>query len=198
MTYCIKPGYMIRAENDFDNEIGRTDECQNEVYAKAKVLVDEHGFDSVLDIGTGSGFKLMKFFRDKLTLGIDLEPTIEWVKQEHPERNWATISLECEHPPIGYDLVIAADVIEHLLDPDQLLNFIARCKPKLAIISTPNRDNLQGMFADGPPKNLCHVREWTAPEFREYLSQWFEILEHWIPEPNQTNYSTMYIVGRLK
>ncbi len=194
-TYCIKDGYTIRPENDFSDEKGRTDECQDDVYSAACELAKTNGFESVLDIGTGGGFKLLKYFREKRTLGIDLEPNIEWVRTEYPDREWSTVPLTGKAPE-GFDLIIAADVIEHLLDPDELLDFIAACKPKAIVISTPNRDNLQGMFADGPPKNLSHVREWTGPEFREYLSRWFEIDTHWMPPPNQTNYSTMYIVGR--
>ncbi len=194
-SYCIKDGYAIRPDNDFADEKGRTDECQDDVYSAACELARANGFESVLDIGTGGGFKLMKYFRDKRTLGIDLEQNIEWVKIQYPDREWSTVPLTGKAPE-GFDLVIAADVIEHLLDPDELLDFIAACKPKMIVISTPNRDNLQGMFADGPPKNLCHVREWTAAEFRQYIGERFNVVAHVTPEPNQTLFSTMWIIAR--
>ena len=194
-TYCIKDGYTPRLDNDFADEKGRTDECQDDVYAAAKELVDAHGFHSVLDIGTGGGFKLMKYFRDKRTLGIDLEPNIAWVREQYPDREWSTVPLTGPASQ-GFDIIIAADVIEHLIDPDELLDFIAACKPKMMVISTPNRDNLQDMFADGPPKNLCHVREWSAAEFREYIGQRFDVVAHILPEPNQKLFSTMWIVAR--
>jgi hypothetical protein len=33
---------------------------------------------------------------------------------------------------------------------------------------------------NGPPANICHVREWTKDEFAEYISQTFEIEEHFL------------------
>ena len=40
------------------------------------------------------------------------------------------------------DLVIASDVVEHLVDPDEMLQFISRIGPKFVVISTPDRDLL--------------------------------------------------------
>jgi len=200
MPYFIREDYTPRLDNDFDDERGRKDECQDEVYKEAKHLADAHGLKSVLDIGTGGGFKLMKYFPNRTTLGIDLPQTIEWVKQVYPERNgreWKTIPLDGEAPQ-GYDLIIAADIIEHLPDPDQLLNFIVRCKPKYIVISTPNRDNLAEHSWAGPPRNLSHVREWSAAEFRQYMDQWFQIEKHIFPNPERRDYSTMWVIGKIK
>jgi 2-polyprenyl-3-methyl-5-hydroxy-6-metoxy-1,4-benzoquinol methylase len=189
-NYCIKENYVHRAVPDFDDERGRTDEMQDQVYRTAAGLPEA---PKVMDIGCGGGFKLLKYFRDRYTIGVDLPPTVEWLRREYPDRAWATWDnwLTLEKP----DLIISADVIEHLPDPDVLLHFIAKCNPKWIVLSTPDRDRLQAMFHDGPPKNLCHCREWTAPEFREYVSSRFVVVDHYIPVGDD---STQYIIAKPK
>jgi SAM-dependent methyltransferase len=80
-----------------------------------------------------------------------------------------------------FDLIICADVIEHLVDPDVVLRWIRLfSKPTSRIVlSTPERDLRRGRRSLGPPENLGHVREWNSREFCAYLdSRGFDILQH--------------------
>jgi len=76
-------------------------------------------------------------------------------------------------------------VIEHLLNPDFLLDYI---KSKLAIngtviLSTPERNRLRGVKCNCSP-NLHHVREWSFDEFERYLeSEGFQIIDHFLQYP---------------
>src|SRR5262245_30406221 len=178
--YCIKDGYKPRLSNRYFDDTPLTDEWQKEVYEKARELADLHGLSSVLDIGTGSGFKLLKYFGDKDTLGMDVPRTVSWLKQTYPDRNWT----DQREPVPGYQLVICADVIEHVPDPDQLLDLIAQCNPHFSVISTPDRAMLT-RGQDGPPGNKAHVREWTFDEFEHYISRRFKISEHYISNLDQ-------------
>ena len=185
--YCIKDGYKPRLNNRFFDDTPLKDEWQNEVYAKARALADLHGYNSILDIGAGSGFKLLKYFPDKDTLGIDLPRTVAWLKRTYPHRKWS----DRFEPHTGYDIVICADVIEHIPDPDQVLDLIENCRPQLAVISTPDR-SLHTRGHDGPPGNKAHVREWAFSEFAQYISRRFRILDHFISNPTQ---STQVIIA---
>lgn len=196
MSYCIREDYTPRLDNEPSDERGKTDTCQDEVYAAGKKLVDQHALTSVIDVGTGGGFKLLKYFCDLQTLGLDVEPNVSWLKTNYPEREWESVPLSGERP--GFDLLICADVIEHLVEPDELLGFIERSKPKFAIISTPNRDNLQEWSWAGPPRNTCHVREWSSAEFAEYIGQRFEIIAHWYPDASRRDFSTQYVVVKCR
>ena len=89
---------------------------------------------------------------------------------------WETVPLHLSMQ--GYDLVICADVIEHLVDPDELLGFIERCQPKVIVLSTPDRNKMRPDTRGGPPSNFCHVREWAWDEFFYYIGDHFKILEH--------------------
>jgi hypothetical protein len=82
---------------------------------------------------------------------------------------------EAEASKLKADLVICADVIEHLDNPDDLLDFIDDIDFRLLIISTPERDGQAGKNDFGPPENTSHYREWNAVEFKNYLRQWFVV-----------------------
>jgi hypothetical protein len=178
--YCIKHGYTIRQSNEFFDDTPYTDTWQNEVYEKAREIADANEFKVIYDIGCGSGYKLLKYFKDFVTVGVDLEKTVTWLKEKYPERKW-TENIT------GYpncDLLICSDVIEHVVDPDMMLSLISMCQPKVIVLSTPDRDLLKN-GQDGPPHNLAHVREWSFIEFEKYISQTFKIHEHYIANHEQ-------------
>jgi hypothetical protein len=96
--YCIKDGYRARLKNRYFDDTPLKDEWQKEVYETARGLADLHGFRSILDIGTGSAYKLLKYFRDEDTLGMDLPKTVAWLRRTYPDRRW-TDKLE---PQTGF------------------------------------------------------------------------------------------------
>jgi 2-polyprenyl-3-methyl-5-hydroxy-6-metoxy-1,4-benzoquinol methylase len=188
-NYFIKESYTPRLENKYFDDTVNTDLHQKEVYEFARRIADENNFSKIIDIGTGSGYKLLKNFPDMETLGIDLPPTVKWLRETYPDKKWSDVF----DPVEGYDMIISSDVIEHIPDPNILLDLIAQSKPKLIVLSTPDRDLLE-FGKDGPPKNRAHVREWTMPEFSDYIGSRFEILEHFISNQKQ---STQTILAKL-
>ena len=88
-----------------------------------------------------------------------------------------TIDLDLD---TKFDIVLCADVVEHLADPNPCIEFIkTHMKPDgVALISTPERERLYGkhQLKSGHP---CHVREWNYREFSAYLtSREFTIKQH--------------------
>lgn len=192
-TYFIREDYISRLHNKYFDDTSNTDGWQKEVYEFAKKVCLENNYSKIIDIGTGSGFKLLKHFSDMDTIGIDLPQTVEWLREKYPERKW----IDKFDPILGYDLVISSDVIEHIPDPDILLDLIEACKPKLIVLSTPDRDLVKpgknGIL--GPPKNRAHVREWSMTEFYNYINSRFDVLDHFISNKKQ---GTQTLLARLK
>jgi len=170
--YCLPDNYSARLDNSYFDDTPYKDEYQDEVYATARVYLDQKNLKSVLDIGTGSGYKLMKYFKDCVTAGVDLEPTVAFLKSKYPTRKWGSIS-----DFQGYwGMIICSDVIEHIPDPDEFLDTIAAMDFKSVVFSTPDRGTLYGGAENlGMPSNPAHVREWNMAEFSCYIEKRFRI-----------------------
>lgn len=170
--YCIKDGYISRKKGtvcDLSSQIedGSAGQLQREVYQTLANLCPS----SVLDIGCGSGYKLIEFFECVDTLGLEVEPNLSACKRDFPNRNWAL----ADYKPVGYfEGVICADVIEHVLDPDVIMKFIKDILPRYIVFSTPDRLLLPEYWRadNGPPFNTSHIREWTTAEFLNYCHKW--------------------------
>ena len=184
-SYCIKDEYVHRDEYVQYDNTPQTDKFQDEVYAAARQICNQNNFEKIADIGCGSAYKLMKYFRDKDFLGLELEPNLSYIKKKYPLFKFALSDFD-NPPEDNFDILICSDVIEHLLEPDELIEFIKKINWKYLVLSTPDREviqNLQRGFGwdveeNGPPYNEHHIREWTSKEFYEYVSQHFRVIEH--------------------
>lgn len=184
--YCIHEGYTPRLDNLVYDDRSMTDEFQREVYEYARAVYERDGLKGVCDFGCGSGYKLVNYFRDACTLGLELPPMVDFLREKYPGFDWRTVNLYADRVSGAcYQLCIIADVIEHLHDPDLLLRFIKRCSFRRIVLSTPERDELQHGTWDGPPKNLHHVREWNFAELHAYLDKSFTIREHFVLNATQ-------------
>lgn len=189
-NYFIKKGYIARNSYTHHDDIPLKDEFQNEVYFAAYELAKEQEMERIADIGCGSGFKLLKYFGDLDTTGFEIEPTLTALRKMYPFNHWSLsdFSRQLKGPSACYDMVICSDVVEHVLNPDDLLNWINnQFNFKYLVISTPDRDQLIHVWTDsyygpqtqsGPPVNQAHVREWSFSEFEKYISQYFDIVSH--------------------
>jgi len=183
-TYFIHDGYEHRSEPQYFDATDSTDDWQAEVYRFAREIADQFNLKSVIDIGCGSGFKLLKYFRNDATIGIDVPETCAVLRKRHPNRQWEISDFSSATTPKA-DLVIASDVIEHLPDPDALLHYILRIAPRYVILSTPDRNLLRVGTHNGPPLNPTHLREWSMAELHAYLSEFMKIDEHFISSAAQ-------------
>jgi 2-polyprenyl-3-methyl-5-hydroxy-6-metoxy-1,4-benzoquinol methylase len=175
--FHIKAGYRHRTSVPHFDATGRDgDVWQKEVYELAKKYREEMGLVSVLDIGCGDGGKLLDLLPG--ATGLEVEPTLSWLRANKPEGDWVgEVNRQ-------YDLVVCADVIEHVLNPDDIIQTIKTARPKIVVISTPERSLIPGA-EDGPPPNKHHVREWTLKEFNNYLRDHFDVLEHYVCNQEQ-------------
>lgn len=175
--YEIDLNYVHRDEVAPHDDRSFTDGWQKATYATARMLCDRYQYKSVLDIGCGSAYKLVKDFSDMEITGTELEPTLSYLKHTYPQHKWILSDFNKTFER-EYDIVICSDVIEHIKDPDELLRFIKRIRCKIIVLSTPDRELYGKEFMMGPPRNPCHFREWTYDELYRYLWGKFEIIGH--------------------
>ena len=159
---------------------------QYHVYRYAAKIIQEKKLKSLIDVGCGPASKLVRInseIPDLSITGIDQHDAINYCKKAHSFGEWYIDDFEnpdAKLPERKGDLVICADVIEHVLDPDKVLEY---CKYRLndggyILLSTPDRVRIHGEN-NTKPKNIDHVREWSADEFSQYLkSRGFKVVEH--------------------
>ena len=174
--YCIKTFYVSHKENLHLDATGVDDKYQQKVYEGILDFFQEKEFSKLLDFGCGSGFKLMKYFGEYDTLGLELPPALDHLKEKYTDKKWlksdfSTLVAE------EFDMAISVDVIEHLQDPDQLLDFFEKLNCQYFALGTPDRDQIPGGAKLGPPNNHYHIREWNREEFINYLSKRFKIIK---------------------
>lgn len=180
IKYKLPLFYKAQKPQHFEDQ-KLTDEYQDEVYAYAHKLAIDNMYESVIDIGCGSGFKLMKYFENFKTIGVETEPCFSFLQQQYPTKKWllsgnAEKDIALEN--LEADIVICSDVIEHFEKPEKLLLFFKKINFKKLIISTPDRAILvqqKKATQNGPPWNPCHAREWNFEELSVYISTYFKI-----------------------
>lgn len=172
--YCIHETHIGRKTIEQYDARNDKDEWQDYVYKKAFNILVENKYHRVLDVGCGNAYKLFKYFSDIITTGIEVGSCFSFLRNKYPNRTWHE-SLESVLEE-EFDIIICADVIEHIEEPTGFLNSLKGLNFKFLVMSTPNRDNMPGDHI--VPTNPCHYREWTIPEFKNYISQYFEIIEH--------------------
>lgn len=195
--FGIRGDYIHRGESAHFDDTASTDEYQREVYERARDVARRDHLRTVYDVGCGSGYKLVHYLGEFDTTGFEVPQTLEYLRREYPDRKWAQVSFADRDVPPA-DLVVCSDVIEHVLDPDELMRFLVAVTGKWLVLSTPDRARAYGRFSQyqlGPPSSEHHIREWTMDEFRRYVSRFVEVVEHTHTHPE---HSTQMIVARLR
>lgn len=186
-NYHLPRIYRQRKQYVHWDDLPFKDESQLEVYLYALGLMKKHRLSSVLDIGCGSAYKLMTYLGDYETTGIELPQNLPFLHETYPDRHWLASDFT-DGGDFSADLVICSDIIEHLLDPNQLLTFVQTISFKHLLISTPCRELGYPFWIRaywGPPPHEPHVREWTFDEFGAYVGAFFEIADHRITNVGQ-------------
>jgi len=174
MPLCLPKGYVENPPRYFADDPQYAGH-QSRVYEAAAQLARLLGKHRLVDLGCGHGYKLEALANEFAVTGIDHGQNIAWCKANRPGGHWVEHDLETGPlGPMAFDpsecVVICADVIEHLSNPEgllQTLRLVRDCGGH-AVISTPDRERISNL--NGPPANPCHVREWAFAEFTAMLS----------------------------
>ncbi len=186
-TFNIKEDYIINNNPKHYNDMLLTDKWQDEVYLYTFNFMKEHNLKNIVDIGCGSGYKLIKYFDSFDTTGFEVEPCFSFLKKKYPNKRW----VESGKPEQTFtevnsesDVILCCDVIEHIIDPTILIDFINKFEFKYLVISTPDREMLKKISPsgyarsdNGPPVNDAHIREWSFNEFEGFLQRYFNIID---------------------
>jgi 2-polyprenyl-3-methyl-5-hydroxy-6-metoxy-1,4-benzoquinol methylase len=153
--------------------------------------------NTVVDIGCGAGYKLYNIVGKIANniIGIDQDNPIKYCKETYDKGAWLVENFE--KPKINIerkiDIIINSDVIEHLIEPDSVLEYIKKLATESTIIvfSTPDRDRMRGCSCM-ESKKPEHIREWNFNEFKAYVNNsGFEIIEHFHQYPLKCTFNNL-------
>jgi len=198
-AFCLPAGYRQQPRN-LTLDTARGDEpywnswrlsenakYQHYVYRWAARLLWRTHWIRVLDVGCGPAVKLQQIIVPALEaicklkgngatpflLGIDQESAVAAAQATCATGRFLTVDLESPRVTLEhqFDLIICADVIEHLVNPDANLSLMRRCLAPggRILLSTPDRERERGRdcMASNKPE---HVREWSRLEFQKFLT----------------------------
>lgn len=178
-NYFLKDSYVSRTEYVHYNDQLEEDNWQLEIYLHALGLMKKYNLQKVIDLGCGSAYKLVTYLGEYKTIGLEIKENLDFLKNKYPNKEWLESDFSLNHN-LSTDVLICSDVIEHIVDPDDLIEYIKNISFKYLILSTPERDLVyekDSKFLDGPPRNPAHQREWNYNEFNRYISDHFEVID---------------------
>ena len=186
-NFFIKEGYIcndvvityeVSAIGEYwtEERIFKSHFFQHHVYTLAAEIAKENNFSIGMDLGCGPATKAKKILAPVLkeVYLVDQPNCESLVTKIFPEAKFFPVNLEYDGLSIDkqMDLIVCADVLEHLADPTACLEFaLNHLSPSgIVVFSTPERDILRGSNCNNSP-NSTHVREWNGSEFKNLL-QW--------------------------
>jgi SAM-dependent methyltransferase len=150
---------------------------QPHVYEAALDAAVKSGVRNVIDIGCGSGLKLVPFGKLFNLYCIDSQGGLALARTNILGAHFIEHNLEQGLPDlpdtvIDNSIIICSDVLEHLVHPQVLAKDLARSarRARYVFISTPDRDRARGWIDTGPPANPAHVHEWSGGELIRFLT----------------------------
>lgn len=142
----------------------------------------------VLEVGVGEGFLsgyLSERFPEKSFTGVDLSRSdLESLARLFPRiETYRLSAYELDTLDQTFDVVICAEVLEHLEDPSRALGQIAALEPKFGIFTVPHEpwfmlSNLaRGKNVKRFGNDIEHINHFNKHSFRRLVEPHFEVVD---------------------
>ncbi len=170
-----------------------------------KLLIDNYLFillrevknlkpENVLEVGCGEGFILEKLKNEKACkklFGVDIsKDAINLAKKIHPGLDLKEGNIyNLPYKDNSFDLVICAEVLEHLEKPIDAMNEIKRVCKKNLLLSVPNEPLFRiGNFTRGKNwsrfgNDIDHIQHWSENSFRKFVGKFLKVKKVVTPLP---------------
>jgi 2-polyprenyl-3-methyl-5-hydroxy-6-metoxy-1,4-benzoquinol methylase len=155
----------------------------------SKTLIKLDGFRRIgLDVGCGSG-NMISYLHNRNAIGrlvaVDLDKDrLTFAKRQFPVCHYLNMDVNALAFKQGaFEYILAAEILEHLPDPDQVIKEMRRAAKNDAylILSVPHEpffcwgNLLRGKYWSRGGRTPTHVNFWTLSEFKHFLSRFFDI-----------------------
>jgi ubiquinone/menaquinone biosynthesis C-methylase UbiE len=169
--------------------------------AFTQISSDAHGLPTrALEVGCGEGViadRLHRRFGEVVALDLpDAGLRADWRTRQGPRY----LHASAHELPFGddrFDLVVAAEVLEHLPDPDGGLHEMARVGRRHLVLSVPREPifrscNLAtGRYVQDLGNTPGHLNHWSRRSFVRFVAQVAQVREVTTPFPWTTIWATL-------
>jgi len=159
--------------------------------SKVMQMVSHTRHSRILNLGCGEGYDIKNLFEKRqiefnLCCGLDLNiKALKYSRKIVSAFRLDVVNGDVHHLPFklnGFDLILCLEVLEHLMNPESVLEKISRSFKGACLFSTPYeplyrltrmlllRKNIRN-FGNHPE----HVNHWSARGFRRLLEKYFEV-----------------------
>jgi ubiquinone/menaquinone biosynthesis C-methylase UbiE len=165
----------------------------NQVYLDALASLVPDGVRSLIEIGCGEGILLRRLTQSVngvRVVGLDLDRA--GLEAARAQNRVPLLQGSITELPFGdnaFDLVICAEVLEHVADPHPALRELQRIARRWVILSVPNEpvwriaNMLRGKYLSDFGNTTGHIQHWTRGEFLTLVHGYFEpeTVKTWLP-----------------
>jgi len=165
-----------------------------EFLSKFKELLVRLEGDTLLEVGCGEGhlLQLLSQWRPELgCFGVDLSEKL--FSEEVRRLPQVSLSVQtADHlafPSSSFDLVVAAEMLEHSKDPSRALGEIRRVSKEHVILSVPREPLWRAMnmarltYLRDLGNTPGHLQHWSSRQFVAFVSSYFEVVRVEKPVP---------------
>lgn len=153
-------------------------------------LIFDLKIETVLDAGCGEGFTLNKLKQNgigKKYEGIDYsEDAIKLGRKNYPDLNIKKGDIyKLQYKDNSFDLVICAEVLEHLDDPQKAFSDILRVSSRYLLLTVPNEPWFTFFNFTQWGKDIGHINHWTSSSLMKFITKdrKVKIIKHKYPFP---------------
>ena len=142
--------------------------------------------ESILDLGCGEGFviRYLRNHNNNLRFeGLDInKEAINMAKKLNPDVNFVICNLyKLQYNENSFDLVMLTEVLEHLEDPEKVMNVVKKISNKHFILSVPWEPlfSISNLLRG---KNILkwgndpeHINKWGRDQFVTFVNNHFSV-----------------------
>ncbi len=143
--------------------------------------------ETILDAGCGEGFILSEFKKRSIgnyLEGIDFsEDALDIGKKMFPSLTLRQGNIHnLPYADNSFDLVICTEVMEHLGEPEKVINEIKRVSKRYCLFSVPNEpfflisNFLRGKNISRWGNDIDHVQHWSSRAFENFIKKKLNVL----------------------
>ena len=183
---------------NFENKFGSSNPLQRFLIKRFSSqmlkLVTGTGANTVLDVGCGEGYPAQYLRRSCAGIeitGVDWsEQVVRTAKRMNSQIGFQVASVyELPFASKSFDLVMALEVLEHLLYPEQALAEMGRVAQKYCLVSVPEEplwrilNVSRGKFLASWGNTPGHLQHWSKSDFLRLLQRSFRVEQVATPFP---------------